>query len=134
MQPSDKAAHTKAYLAVLQNPEVDVICHSESEQYDYDFDAVARECANQGKLIELNVTRLYRGGITAQRYAMILEACEKYGTSIVVNSDAHFYTAIGDFDVAKELIEKTGFPEKLVFNADEDRVLTYLKNKHPDKF
>ena len=65
---------------------------------------------------------------------MILEACEKYGTSIVVNSDAHFYTAIGDFDVAKELIEKTGFPEKLVFNADEDRVITYLKNKHPDKF
>ncbi len=134
MMPSDKNAHTKAYLSVLQNPHVDVICHSESEQYDYDFDAVAKECANQGKLIELNVTRLYRGGVAEQRYAMILEACEKYGTSIVVNSDAHFYTAIGDFDVAKDLIAKTGFPEKLVFNADEDRVLTYLKNKHPDKF
>ena len=40
-----------------------------------------------------------------------------------------------DFQIDEaELIEKTGFPEKLVFNADEDRVLTYLKNKHPDKF
>ncbi len=134
MMPADKAEHTRAYLAVLQNPHVDVICHSESEQYDYDFDAVAKECANQGKLIEVNVSRLHRSNSSWHRYEMILEACEKYGTNIVVNSDAHFYTAIGAFDAAEQLISGLGFPEKLIFNIDEDRVLTYLKNKHPDKF
>ena len=134
MMPSDKAAHTKADLGVLQNPHVDVICHSEAEQYDYDFDAVAKECANQGKLIEINVSRLYRRNSSWNRYKMILEACEKYGTNIVVNSDAHFYTAIGEFDTAKQLLTETGFPEKLIFNIDENKVLTYLKNKHPDKF
>ena len=134
MMPSDKAAHTKAYLGVLQNPHVDVICHSEAEQYDYDFDAVAKECANQGKMIEVNVTRLNGKETAWKRYSMILEACEKYSTSIVVNSDAHFFDAIGEFDIAKKLIEETGFPEKLVFNTDENRVMAYLKNKHPDKF
>ena len=134
MMPSDKQTHTKAYLSVLQNPNVDVICHSESEQYDYDFEAVAKECANCGKLIEVNVSRLCRNHVSWQRYSMILEACEKYGASIVVNSDAHFYTAIGNFTPAEELIKETGFPEELVFNADENRVLSYLKNKHPDKF
>ena len=134
MMPVDKATHTRAYLSVLQNPHVDVICHSESEQYDYDFDAVAKECANQRKLIEINVSRLYRRNSSWDRYKMILEACEKYGTNIVVNSDAHFYTAIGEFDTAKQLLTETGFPEKLIFNIDENKVLTYLKNKHPDKF
>lgn len=134
MMPSDKAAHTKAYLNVLQNPHVDVICHSESEQYDYDFDAVAKECANQGKLIEVNVNRLWRGKSCWSRYEQILEACEKYGTSIVVNSDAHFYTAIGDFERAKELLTETKFPEKLIFNIDEERVLSYLRNKHGNIF
>ncbi len=134
MMPSNKAEHTKAYLSVLQNPHVDVICHSESEQYDYDFDAVAKECANQGKLIEVNVSRLYRGKTHFQRYATILEACEKYGTNIVVNSDAHFYNAIGDFDAAKQLLAEVNFPEKLIFNIDEDKILSYLRNKHPDKF
>lgn len=132
--PSNKSNHTKAYLNVLQNPHVDAICHSESEQYDYDFDAVAKECANQGKLIEVNVTRLERSRTAAGRYEKILEACEKHGTSIIVNSDAHFYTAIGAFDAAKELLEKTGFPEKLVFNIDEQRILTYLRNKHGNIF
>ncbi len=134
MLPSDKAAHTRAYLAVLQNPYVDVICHSESEQYDYDFDAVAKECASQGKLIEVNVCRLNRSRSAWHRYDMILEACEKHGTSIVVSSDAHFYTAIGDFEAAEKLISETGFPEKLIFNTDEGRVLSYLRDKHPDKF
>lgn len=134
MKPSTKENHTRAYLGVLQNPHVDVICHSESEQYDYDFEAVAKECANQGKLIEVNVSRLWRHKTSWSRYTQILEACEKHGTSIVVNSDAHFYTAIGDFDRAKELLTETGFPENLIFNIDENRILTYLRNKHGNIF
>ncbi|MBO5384001.1 MAG: phosphatase, partial [Ruminococcus sp.] len=129
MMPSDKAAHTRAYLGILQNPYVDVIGHSESEQYDYDFEAVAKECSNQGKLIEINVARLWRHKPSWERCMRILEACEKYGTSIVVDSDAHFFTAIGDFKRADELLEEAGFPEKLVFNASEERVHEYLKNR-----
>ncbi len=134
MMPSSKKEHTLAYLNVLQNPHVDVICHSESEQYDYDFDLVARECADQGKLIEINAERLRRGGKAKTRYEYILEACEKHGTSVVVSSDAHFYTAIGAFDSAKQLLTETGFPEKLIFNIDENRIMNYLRNKHGNIF
>ena len=128
--PSTKENHTKAYLGVLQNKYVDVICHSESEQYDYDFDAVAKECSNQGKLIEVNIARLLRGGVSRDRYKMILEACEKYRTNIVVSSDAHFFTAIGEFMPAEELLVEMGFPEELIFNTSEERVNEYFKNKH----
>lgn len=130
MPPTNKAAHTRAYLNVLQNPYVDVIAHSESEQYDYDFEAVAKECANRGKLIEINVSRLIRHKSAYNRYMGILEACEKYGAGIVVNSDAHFYTAVGAFEPAEKLLTEYGFPEKLIFNASESRVSEYLKNKH----
>ncbi len=134
MKPSTKEAHTKAYLNVLQNPYVDVLCHSESVQYDYDFDAVAKECANQGKLIEINTSRLWRGNSSWERYSMILEACEKYGASVVVNSDAHFYNAIGAFEQPVKLFLETGFPEKLIFNTSEERVLTYLRNRNGNNF
>ncbi len=134
MMPSTKEAHTKAYLNVLQKPYVDVICHSESAQYDYDFDAVAKECANQGKFIEINTSRLWRGNSSWERYMMILEACEKHGASVVVNSDAHFYTAIGDFKQPKKLFLETGFPEKLIFNASEERVAEYLRNRNGNNF
>ena len=124
-----KADHTRAYLGALKNPRVDVICHSEDIHYDYDFDAVCRECADRGRLIELNVCRLLRGRNADHRYMLILEACEKYGTSIIVNSDAHFYTKIGDFAPAEELLKKTGFPLELVVNADEKRMEQYLESR-----
>lgn len=129
LKPSTRSEHTRAYLGVLENPYVDVLCHSESEQFDYDFDAVCKECAARGRLIEINVNRLNRGGLTKARYARLLEACAKYGARITVNSDAHFYTAIGAFQSAKELIGAVGFPEELVLNASADRVAAYLEER-----
>ncbi len=134
IKTTNRETHTRVYLNVLQNKYVDVLCHTEAARYDYDFDAVAKECASQGKLIEVNVTRLEKDRDAKDRYEMILEACEKHGTSIVVSSDAHFYTAIGMFDSAKELLTKIGFPEKLILNIDEERVLAYIRSKRGNIF
>ncbi len=128
-QPSSKEEHTRAYLGALANPNVDVLCHTESEQFDYDFDAVCGECARRGRLMEVNVSRLRRHGEARKRYEKILEACRRHGTMIVVNSDAHFYTAIGQFQPAEELIRETGFPEELILNTDTCRVENYLKKR-----
>lgn len=129
-RPTTRSEHTKAYLNVLKNPFVDVICHSESPRYDHDFDEVARACAEYGRLIEVNVCRIERGVEYAERYKRILECCEQHGTRIIVNSDAHFYTHIGAFEPAKELIGEIKFPEELVINASEDRFLGYIKERN----
>lgn len=129
LKPGTRAEHTRAYLGALNNPYVDVLCHSESEKFDYDFDAVCGECAARGRLIEVNVTRLNRGGTARERYARILEACAKYRTRVVVSSDAHFYTAIGAFEPAEELLSAVGFPEELVLNADQSRMAAYLEER-----
>lgn len=128
--PTDKASHTKAYMGALNNPRVDVICHSEDKRYPYDIDEVTRACAEYGKLIELNVGRLGRNNGSDRLYEPILEACEKHGTGIIVNSDAHFYTKIGDFGQAIELLERTGFPEKLIVNTSEERFKSYYNSRN----
>lgn len=129
IMPSTVSDHTKAYLGVLKNPHVDVIAHSEDKNYVYDYDEVAKACADSGKLIEVNVCRLERKSGADERYTRILEACEKYGTRIVVGSDAHFYTKIGEFGPAVQLIEKLGFPSELILNADETKFNEYLKTR-----
>ncbi len=127
--PSTKKDHTKAYLNVLKNRYVDVICHSESPKYDYDIDEVTKACAEYGRLIEINECRLGRGGVSVERYKTILESCEKNGTNIIVNSDAHFYTHIGQFPLAEKLISDMGFPESLIINTNEERFLKYLDSR-----
>lgn len=128
--PMDKDSHTKAYLGVINNPRVDVICHSEDKKYPYDIDEVCRACAEYGKLIEVNCSRLERHVGSDVLYEPILEACEKYGTGVIVNSDAHFYTKIGDFHNAVALLERVGFPEKLIINANEERFINYYNSRN----
>ena len=127
--PSVKSEHTKAYLNVLKNPYVDVICHSERITFDYDMDEVCKACSDLGRLMEVNISRLERGRGADERYKLILEACVKYGTRIIVDSDAHFYTHIGAFEPAVKLLNEAGFPPELVVNADEERFLGYVKER-----
>ncbi len=129
-RPSVRSEHTKAFLNVLKNPYVDVICHSESPKYDYDFDEVTKACAAYGRLIEVNECRLERGGVSAERYKAILDCCVKHGTRIIVNSDAHFYTHIGQFPLAEKLLIETGFPAELIVNSSEERFLGYIKERN----
>ncbi len=129
LAPSTREEHTRAYLGALKNPYVDVLCHTESEQFDYCFDDVCRECAERERLIEVNVTRLKRSGSARGRYELLLDSCRKYGTMITVSSDAHFYTDIGQFQPAAELIRDMGFPEELVLNADSARIERYIQKR-----
>ena len=128
--PSVRSDNTKAWLNVLKNKYVDVICHSEAPKYDYDFDEVIRACSELGRLMEINECRLERGGQSRERYKTILERCEKYGTRIIVNSDAHFYTHIGQFPLAAELLVESGFPEHLIVNSSEERFLGYINERN----
>ena len=127
--PASRAEHTKAYLNVLKNKYVDVICHSEAEKYDYDFNEVTKACAEYGRLIELNECRVERGEQSCDRYKRILDCCVKYGTKIIVDSDAHFYTHIGQFEPAVKLLKEMQFPAELIVNADEQRFNEYLLSR-----
>ena len=44
-----------------------------------------------------------------------------------MDSDAHFDTLIGEFDMARELLTKLDFPEELVLNRAAEEVKKYLK-------
>ncbi|MPN61815.1 phosphatase YcdX [bioreactor metagenome] len=52
---------------------------------------------------------------------------------IVVGSDAHFYTGIGDIYYVERLLEKIGFPEELVLNTDLEKLLYAIKRNKRQK-
>ena len=58
---------------------------------------------------------------------IMLNYCKKYQVPVVMDSDAHFDTLIGEFDMARELLSKLDFPEELVLNRSAEEVKKYLK-------
>lgn len=122
--PATSEEHTAAYINVLRNPYIDCIGHPDTQEYDFDTDAVCAECARQGKALEINTSHLNRGSIDRAR--RILRGCKASGASVCINSDAHFSARVGDFELGIGLASELDFPEELILNAERGRLEKYL--------
>ncbi len=118
---------TEAWLSVSKNPSVNVIGHSGSASFVYDYDKVIPEFGRNGKLVEINNSSFMVRKGSESNCKKIASLCKKYGVPIIVNSDSHFCTSVGRFDKALKLLEEVDFPEELVINADIDRFNGYLE-------
>lgn len=128
-KPSDSGDCTETWLNVLKNPYVDVLGHTGRGNFPFDYDTVVKEARDRDVCIEVNrhtITNERQRGVCRE----IILSCKKFGTKIVVNSDAHFCSQIGDFADAKEFLSEIDFPAELIVNRDEKSLLNHLKNKN----
>lgn len=59
----------------------------------------------------------------------MLALCVQYQVPVIVSSDAHDPSAVGDVDLARQLMESISFPEALVLNTDARRTLDFLLSR-----
>lgn len=119
--------HTQTYLGVIKNPYVTIVGHSGSPRYAYDIDTVVKAAKEYSKCIEINNHSYEARPENAENCRKIALACKKYGTKIVVGSDAHIAFEVGIFDKAIEMLEDIDFPEELIANLNADRFEAYLE-------
>ena len=126
------AENTRAYQKVMEDPKVNIIGHPDDGTFPVDFDLLARCAAEHGVLLELNEASVrpgsYRKDARANAVKM-LECCVKYGTKVIVSSDAHIECDILRHTSALEMLRETGFPEELVVNRSVEETLKALKEK-----
>lgn len=125
--PATREQHTQAYIKVAQNPGITVIGHCGTAIYDFDHERAVRAFKEYGKIVEINEgsTRVRKDSWT--NCVDIARLCKKYEVPVVVNSDAHYKTNIGDFCKSVQMLEELEFPEHLVLNADETRFFDTIK-------
>lgn len=111
-----KKDHTEAYMAVVENPAVDIIGHSGSPAFMYDYEAVIRRAGELGKLIEINAGSFEVRKPSIPNCRIIAKTCKRLGVGIAVDSDAHFAAKIGRYESAVELLREIDFPEELIIN------------------
>lgn len=129
MPPESKGKDcTELWLRVAQNPHVRVIGHSGTADFPYDYDRVVQEFAKNGKLVEINEGTFRVRRSSLPNCGEIVEACKRRRVPVIVNSDAHFHTLVGDFTESMRLLEEKEFPEELIVNGDRDRFMQYLKD------
>jgi putative hydrolase len=119
---------TAAVIGAMRNAYVDIISHPDNPSYKLDYEAVAKEAARLGKLMEVNDHSLeYRKG--GANVELMLSLCKKHGLRVAVSSDAHSAFGIGKFDVAIKTLRQYAFPESLVVNLTAERFEGYLEER-----
>ena len=97
-----------------------------------DAKALVQGAKEYGKVLELNNHSMdpdCNRQNAVENDTVMLELCKKYQVPVVMDSDAHFDLLIGEFDRARNLLEKLDFPEELVLNRSVDAIRKYVNRK-----
>lgn len=121
LKPSTMKENTRAVIKSIENRNVNIIGHPDDSRVELDYPELAKAAADSGVMIEVNNSSLrptsYRLN-ARENYEKLLEECYKYKLYIVINSDAHIHTDIGEIDYAFELVKNLGYPKELIANAN----------------
>ena len=128
-KPMDFERHTRLWLNIAKNPLIDVIGHSGEEEYKYDYERVIPEFKKYGKVVEINASSAKSRPTSIKNCTEIARLCAKYGVPLVLSSDAHFASFVGDVERSIEIVKAAAVPEELILNADEKRFAEFLEKK-----
>lgn len=129
MPPSSKEECTAAWLAVAANPLVDIVGHSGSPQFAYDYETVIPEFGRQGKAVELNEGTFRVRKASVQNCRRIAELCKKHGVSVALDSDAHYHALVGVVPHCLELLRELDFPQELIVNSSVENLNTFFRRR-----
>lgn len=132
MQPGTRKENTDAYRNVMKNPYVNIIGHPDDGRYEVDYPALVEAAKEYGKVLEVNNHSLepdcFRQN-ARENYIQMLELCKEYRVPVVMDTDAHFDTLVGEFDCARALLTEMDFPEELVLNRSVEAISGYVNRK-----
>ena len=130
-QPKAKEENTMAILNVMDKYEkVEILGHLGNPNYNLDYDAIIKKAKEKNIMVEINNSSLSGSSrvgsdVNCEKIALL---CKKYGTKVILTSDAHINSKIGNFTKGIELFEKIDMPEELIMN-EPDKLIGHLKSK-----
>ena len=118
--PGSVEENTAALVNAMKNPHVNIIGHPGEPLYPIDLREVVSSAIREKCVLEINEASLIPGGFRAggeETIANILKLCKAENYPVVLGSDAHFFTHIGNFENSLRMLEELEFPEELVMNT-----------------
>ncbi len=121
--------NTDNVIRCMEHPKVKFISHPDDNGHPLDYAALVQGAKATGTALELNNSSLRKPNLRpgcVENYETMLPLCMEYGVPIIVNTDSHNPTQVGDFTLAVALLERLGFDESLVLNNDVQKLKKFL--------
>lgn len=122
--PKDTEKNTMALINTMKNPKINIIGHPGDPRYPIDIKSVVSTSRDTNTILEINNTSLLPNNSRAGGNHIVLEIikeCKKQSVPLILASDAHYHTYIGNFSDAQKLIDEAQFPDELILNLSVEK-------------
>lgn len=121
--------NTDNVISCMQNPKVKFISHPDADTYPMDYPALVQGAREYGVALEVNNSSLRKPKLRpgcVENYKKMLPLCMEYGVPIIVNTDSHDPSQVGDFTLARRFLEEIQMDESLILNNDLEKLKAFL--------
>ncbi|WP_071705292.1 phosphatase [Murdochiella vaginalis] len=121
---------TSVYVKAMERyPEINILGHPDDARYPIDYEVLVKACKEHNVAMEVNCSSLDPNSFrknAEENQRCYIPLCKAYEVPIIIDSDAHMSTAVGDFTAAEELLKELDFPEELIINTSWDKLENLL--------
>lgn len=124
-----KDRNTDNLISCMKNKKVKIVSHPDDDHTPLDYQRLVQAAKKYAVALEVNnssIRKKNRRWNCLENYKTMLSLCEKYSVPIILNSDAHDPSAVGDLSLAENLVKKYNFPKSLVLNYDINQLKNFL--------
>lgn len=126
-----KEKNTLNLISCMKHPKVFFVSHPDSDHLPLDYPMLIEACKKYHVALELNNSSLTKPDKRIncfENYHTILTLCKKEQLPIIVNTDAHDPSQVGDFTLAKKLLEEENFPSELILNTNIEKFKQFISH------
>lgn len=121
--------NTDNIIQCMKKPKVRFISHPDDDNFPLDYPALVQAAKAYNVALEVNNSSLRKLKLRlncVKNYRIMVPLCMEYGVPIVVNTDAHDPSFVGDFSLARQLLEQMDINDELILNNDLAKVKAFL--------
>lgn len=121
--------NTDNVISCMKQEKVFFISHPDSDRMPVQYDRLVQAAKEYHVALEVNNSSLLRPDSRpgcVENYREMLALCRQYRAPIVVNSDAHDPSAVGQLDAALALLNEVGFDRELILNTSVERFKQFI--------
>ena len=121
--------NTDNVIACMADPKVRFITHPDDGRYPLDYSALVQAAKEHGVALEVNNSSLRKPSLRpncVENYKTMVPLCMEMGVPIIVNTDSHDPSSVGDFSLALDLLSQMEINENLILNTNVEKLKAFL--------
>lgn len=121
--------NTENVISCMKNEKVFFVSHPDDDNTPLDYQKLVIAAKEYNVALEVNNSSLLKKNQRlncVDNYKKMLNLCNQYGVHIIINSDAHDPSCVGDFSEADKLLNEVGFDNELILNTSIDKFKKFI--------